>query len=319
VTGRPSGPSAAAGGDPEEPETLMSRAEPAIRALLATAAAAGVLAGCAGTPPPPAVAPIVESVAPPTGTTTTAAPTTRPRPVPPLRILLTDDDGDEAGGIRAVRAALIRAGHDVTTVAPDGNRSGKGAAVDHEQELQDTDDADVRTVSGTPADAVLAGLAAMRAAGGPPDLVVSGTNLGRNTGSGITESGTVGAAVTAAHAGLPAIAVSTDRAEDEADCEPTAAFVVRLVGALAASRPPFAPGLVLNVNHPVTRASGLTWLPSQEITLDGDQMDLAGGDDGDSDDDGGLGRGRATIAELDADGRPGAPASVRGRLTGLTP
>jgi 5'/3'-nucleotidase SurE len=294
----------------------MPRAASATRVALAAAVVACVLTGCGSTTPAPAVAPVVESVAPVTGTTPTVAPTTRPRPAPPLRILLTDDDGADAGGIRAVRAALIRAGHDVTTVAPDGNRSGSGAEVTHDQDLQETDDAGVRTVSGTPADAVLAGLAAMRSAGRPPDLVVSGTNLGRNTGPGITESGTVGAAVTAAHAGFPAIAVSTDRAKDEQDCEPTADFVVRLVGALAASRPPFAPGLVLNVNHPVKKASGLTWLPAEEITLDGDRMDLEGDD---ADDDGGLGRGRATIAELDADGRPGTPTSVRDRLTGLAP
>jgi 5'/3'-nucleotidase SurE len=295
----------------------MTRAAPATRAVLATAVVAGVLTGCAGPPPPPAAeAATSPAVATATGSTTTVPPTTRPRPAPPLRILLTDDDGADAGGIRAVRAALTRAGHDVTTVAPDGNRSGSGAEVTHDQELQDTDDPGVRTVHGTPADAVLAGLAAMRAAGRPPDLVVSGTNLGRNSGPGITESGTVGAAVTAAHAGLPAIAVSTDRAHDEDDCGPTAAFVVRLVGALASLRPPFAPGLVLNVNHPTARASGLTWLPPAEISLDGDRMELTGGDtDGGSD--GGLGRGRATIAELDADGRPGTPASVRDRLTGL--
>jgi len=286
-----------------------------IRAVLAAAVAAA-LSGCAGTAPPPAVAPIVESVAPAPGTTPTAPPAPRPRPAPPLRILLTDDDGADAGGIRAVRAALARAGHDVVTVAPDGNRSGSGAALSHEQELQDTDDAGVRTVGGSPADAVLAGLAAMRGTGRPPDLVVSGTNLGRNTGSGITESGTVGAAVTAAHAGFPAIAVSTDRAEDARDCEPTAQFVVRLVGALAGARPPFAPGLVLNVNHPTRPASGVTWLPAAAITLDGDRMEFAGAEP-DDESDGGLGRGRATIAELDADGRPGTPASVRDRLAGL--
>lgn len=295
----------------------MTRAAPATRVALAAAAVAGVLAGCGSAPAQPAVAPIVEAVAPAPGTTTTAPPTARPGPAPQLRILLTDDDGADAGGIRAVRAALMRAGYDVTTVAPDGNRSGSGAQVSDDQELEDGDDAGVRTVGGTPADAVLAGLAAMRGAGHPPDLVVSGTNLGRNTGPGITESGTVGAAVTAAHAGFPAIAVSTDRAKDEQDCEPTAAFVVRLVGALATSRPPFAPGLVLNVNHPTRHASGLVWLPAAEITLDGDRMELSGSDDDGSD--GGLGGGRATIAELDADGRPGTPASVRDRLTGLAP
>jgi 5'/3'-nucleotidase SurE len=151
--------------------------------------------------------------------------------------------------------------------------------------------------------------------------VVSGTNLGRNTGPGITESGTVGAAVTAAHAGFPVIAVSTDRAKDEEDCEPTADFVARLVRTLATTRPPFAPGLVLNVNHPVRPASAVAWLPASEITLDGDRMHLENGDDdgGDDDSDGGLGNGKVTIAELDADGRPGTPASVRGRLTGLAP
>lgn len=301
----------------------MSGPGPATRVVLAVAAVVGVLTGCASTAPPVAAGPVAPSAPASTGPTTgnpatTTRPTARPAP-PPLRILLTDDDGYEAGGIRAVRAALTRAGYDVTLVAPDGNRSGAGADTSDEQDLQDTDDPGVRTVKGTPADAVIAGLAAMRAAGRPPDLVVSGTNLGRNTGSGITGSGTVGAAVTAAHAGLPAIAVSTDEAEDRADCEPTAAFVVRLVGALAAPRPPFAPGLVLNVNHPVKRASGITWLPPAEITLDGDRMELDGGDDSDSDDDGGSGRGKATIAELDADGKDGTPASVRDRLAGLGP
>ncbi|MCD2197785.1 5'/3'-nucleotidase SurE [Actinomycetospora endophytica] len=279
--------------------------------LIVVAVVVGALTGCASPAPPPAAGPPSSTapVSPVAGTTTTVA----PRPAP-LRILLTDDDGYSAGGIRAVRAALTRAGYDVSTVAPDGNRSGSGAETSGKQTLHNTDDPGVRTVTGTPADAVIAGLAALRAAGRPPDLVVSGTNLGRNTGSGITESGTVGAAVTAAHAGLPAIAVSTDRAEDESDCEPTAAFVVRLVGALATARPPFAPGLVLNVNHPVKQASGLAWLPAQEITLEGDRMKL---DSPGDDNDGGLGRGRATIAELDADGKDGAPPSVRDRLAGF--
>ncbi|NMO89612.1 5'/3'-nucleotidase SurE [Actinomycetospora sp. TBRC 11914] len=275
----------------------------------------GALAACAGPVPAADVAPVATSAV----TTTPAPPrptTTPPRPAPPprLRILLTDDDGYDAGGIRAVRAALTRAGHDVVEVAPEDNRSGAGADTSGEQDLRDTDDPGVRTVSGTPADAVLAGLAAMRADGGGPDLVVSGTNLGRNTGSGITESGTVGAAVTAAHAGVPAVAVSTDRAHDEDDCASTAQFVARLVGALATTRPPFAAGLVLNVNHPAGRSSGLEWLPPADISLDGDRMDL----DGDvGDDDGGLGRGRTTITELHLDGS--SPASVRDRLADLAP
>lgn len=295
----------------------MSRDRTTTRVAIAVVVA-GALTGCAGTVPPPATRSLApsatETVARVAGTTTTP----RPQPPPPLRVLLTDDDGYRAGGIRAVRAALTGAGYDVTTVAPDGNRSGAGAETSGKRDLRDTGDPGVRTVEGTPADAVIAGIAAMRATGRPPDLVVSGTNLGRNTGPGITESGTVGAAVTAAHAGFPAIAVSTDRARSREDCVPTAAFVTRLVGALAAPRPPFAPGLVLNVNHPVKRASGLTWLSPEEITLDEDRMELGGSDDeSDDESDGGLGHGRATIAELDADGHDGTPASVRDRLAGF--
>jgi 5'/3'-nucleotidase SurE len=289
------------------------------RALLAVAAVGGVLVGCAG-PAPAAVRPVAPSAtARAAAATTTAVPsTTRAQPPPRLRILLTDDDGYDAGGIRAVRAALTRAGHDVVEVAPEDNRSGAGAATSGEQDLRDTDDPGVHTVAGTPADAVLAGLTALRAAGTPPDLVVSGTNLGRNTGGWITESGTVGAAVTAAHAGIPAIAVSTDRAHDQDDCGPTAALVARLVGTLAGTRPPLPPGLVLNVNHPRARASGIAWLPGEEVTLDGGRMHLDDSDD-DPDDgsDGGLGRGKATIAELRVDGA--TPGSVRDRLSGLAP
>jgi 5'-nucleotidase len=275
-----------------------------------------VMAGCAD-PAPPALGPTLPAAAalPAAATTTTTPPPTTPaQPPPRLRVLLSDDDGYDAGGIRAVRAALTRAGHEVVEVAPEDNRSGAGADTSGEDDLQGTDDPGVRTVAGTPADAVLAGLSALRAAGTPPDLVVSGTNLGRNTGGGITESGTVGAAVTAAHAGVPAIAVSTDRARDEADCGPTAAFVARLVGTLATTRPPLPSGLVLNVNHPRSRASGIAWLPTAAIRLDGDRMHLDGDSDGS---DGGLGRGRATLAELHVDGS--TPAPIRDRLAGLAP
>ncbi len=149
-----------------------------------------VLTGCASTVPPAAVGPIVPSAAAePTSATTTTATTTQPRPAPRLRILLTDDDGYDAGGIRAVREALTRAGHDVVEVAPEDNRSGTGAQTTDEQELRDTDDPGVRTVAGSPADAVLAGLAAMRAAGRPPDLVVSGTNLAATSDPGSPSRG----------------------------------------------------------------------------------------------------------------------------------
>ncbi|AOR36419.1 hypothetical protein BFF78_39960 [Streptomyces fodineus] len=111
--------------------------------------------------------------------TATAAPpaATAPRP---LRILLTNDDGYDAPGIRMLYDRLTAAGHDVTIVAPLTNQSGAGTrlssaptiGVRHPQPK-------VWAVDGSPADAVGFALAAVFAHGAP-DLVVSGTNSGPN-------------------------------------------------------------------------------------------------------------------------------------------
>lgn len=227
-----------------------------------------------------------------------------------LRILLTDDDGWDAGGIIAMRRALRDAGHDVTLVAPEENRSGYGASSDGATEL-DEKEPGVFAVDGTSVDAVRAGLASMQSAGGPPDLVVSGTNLGQNSGTGITRSGTVGAAVTAARAGVPAIASSTHGATSEEDCTATADYVARLIAALGP--PLFAPGLVINVNYPAgERASEVRLRDPLVVDLDGEEMDVpTEGPESDTDL---LDQGIATLAELDADGRPGTPGSVADRL-----
>jgi len=227
-----------------------------------------------------------------------------------LRILLTDDDGWDAGGITAVRRALRDSGHDVTLVAPEENRSGYGASSDGATEL-DEKEPGVLAVDGTPVDAVRAGLARMQSTGGPPDLVVSGTNLGQNSGTGITRSGTVGAAVTAARAGVPAIASSTHRATSEEDCAATADYVARVVAALGP--PLFAPGLVLNVNYPSgDRASEVRLRDPLVVDLDGEEMDVpTEGPESDTDL---LDQGIATLIELDADGRLGTPASVADRV-----
>jgi 5'-nucleotidase len=116
----------------------------------------------------------------------------------------------------------------------------------------------VYSVSGTPADSVLVGLATVFA-DAKPDLVVSGSNVGQNAGGLVGHSGTVGAAVTAMEKGVPAIAVSTeldlaagggatiDRFDD------TARFLVTLIDKLQqTSTGPLLPkGRGLNVNYPI--------------------------------------------------------------------
>lgn len=131
------------------------------------------------------------------------------------QILLTNDDGIESPGLWAAAGALSELGY-VHVAAPRDQFSGAGRS------LPVTSDGLIRTqevgirgkvwqvyaVGGTPAQAVLHAL--LEIIPERPDLVVSGINYGENLGTGITASGTVGAALEAASQGIPALAVSLE-------------------------------------------------------------------------------------------------------------
>ncbi len=120
-----------------------------------------------------------------------------------LEILLTNDDGIDSVGIRALYDALSELA-DVTVVAPAEDKSAIGRAISHEVEVFDHELG--YAVAGTPADCVVAGLTAL---GSTPDIVVAGCNKGANLGEYVLgRSGTVSAAVEAAFFDLPAIATS---------------------------------------------------------------------------------------------------------------
>ena len=135
------------------------------------------------------------------------------------QILLTNDDGIHSPGLWAAAESLSDLGY-VTVAAPRDQSSGMGRS------LPMTSDGVIRpeilrvrgkewtvyAVGGTPAQAVLHGILEIMPQ--KPDLVVSGINYGENVASGITISGTVGAAMEAASQGIPALAASleTDRA-----------------------------------------------------------------------------------------------------------
>ncbi|OYR62920.1 5'/3'-nucleotidase SurE [Halorubrum ezzemoulense] len=124
----------------------------------------------------------------------------------PTEILLTNDDGIDAVGLRALADALSR-DHDVTVVAPATNQSGVGGARSWWDTTVDYTETDRGyAVEGTPADCVAVADVAL---GLDPDVVVSGCNHGPNIGAHILgQSGTVGAAMEASFLGTPAIAVS---------------------------------------------------------------------------------------------------------------
>lgn len=137
----------------------------------------------------------------------------------PLRILLTNDDGYDAPGLRVLRDTLLAEGHDVTVVAPLQNRSGSGIRVSIGGTIDVQEQGEgIWSVDGFPADSVLVGLQEYFA-DEAPDLVVSGANFGPNLGFA-GSSGTVGAATMAANIGVPAIAVSVGINPAEQDQTP---------------------------------------------------------------------------------------------------
>jgi 5'-nucleotidase len=131
------------------------------------------------------------------------------------RILVTNDDGVDAPGLRALALAARQDGFEVVVAAPLEEASGMSAAL-----TAVTADGRIvverRTVGGllgygvAASPAYIVVLAALGVFGPPPDVVLSGINRGANVGHAVLHSGTVGAALTAANNGLRAMAVSLD-------------------------------------------------------------------------------------------------------------
>jgi 5'-nucleotidase len=131
------------------------------------------------------------------------------------QILLTNDDGIQSPGLWTAAQALAEIGY-VHVTAPREQFSGAGRSlprnsdgliVPHAMHVNGQDWT-VYAIGGTPAQAVLHAI--LEILPGPPDLVVSGINYGENLGTGITISGTVGAALEAASMGIPALAISLE-------------------------------------------------------------------------------------------------------------
>lgn len=119
------------------------------------------------------------------------------------RVLLTNDDGIDAVGLRALYDGLS-ADYDVVTVAPTGDRSSAGRALSDGVDIADHELG--YAVDGTPVDCVVAGLDALVP---DADVVVAGCNKGANLGAyTLGRSGTVSAAVEAAFFDVPAVATS---------------------------------------------------------------------------------------------------------------
>ena len=163
-----------------------------------------------------------------------------------MRILLSNDDGVFAPGIRILAEALLEFGH-VDVVAPDGNRSGFSNALTLDKPLRPIrTDEGYWAINGTPADCVH--LAINGLLDGDPDMVVSGINSGANLGDDTLYSGTVAAAIEGRFLHKPALAVSLVDAHKFNDYRPAAEIVCRLLRNWSKLNLPQR--TVLNINIP---------------------------------------------------------------------
>ena len=168
------------------------------------------------------------------------------------RILITNDDGINAPGIKALEQSLAAVG-EVTVIAPDREMSATSQAVTLHTPLRihRIDDRHYG-VGGTPADSVI--LAFYHILPQRPDLVVSGINPGGNMGENVVYSGTVGGAMEAAVHGVASFAISLASRKD-LDFSAAAAFAAQLAAKILAEGLP--EGVMLNVNMPRGEVRGV--------------------------------------------------------------
>lgn len=173
-------------------------------------------------------------------------------------ILVTNDDGITAPGIRALIAVMSEIG-DVVVVAPDKPQSAMGHAITINNTLYlnkiSADGAAVTEYhcSGTPVDCVK--LAVNELLKTKPDLCVSGINHGSNSSINVIYSGTMSAAVEAGIEGIPAIGFSLLDYDWNADFESAKAYIKKIALEVLANGLP--KGVVLNVNIPKLAATEL--------------------------------------------------------------
>lgn len=177
-----------------------------------------------------------------------------PRVVEPgrARVLITNDDGIDADGLRVLERLVAPAVAELWVVAPDGGRSANSMMMSLRRDVAIAERGARRfAISGSPADCVLIALQHLMVET-PPDLVLSGVNHGANLGDDLNFSGTVGAAAAAAVDGVPAIALSVGHgAEGHAgghDFRQVEARGLDLILRLCAVG--FAPGGLFAVNFP---------------------------------------------------------------------
>ena len=175
-----------------------------------------------------------------------------------MRILLTNDDGINAPGLRVLEQIARQLSDDIWICAPDEEQSGAGHSLTLTRPVRLRQHAERRfSITGTPTDSVT--MALRKVLPTAPDLILSGVNRGANLGDDVTSSGTVSAALEGSLAGIRSIALSQVYAKEGAGND--VSFAAAEEWGAKVIRPlldaPFAPRTLVNINFPPLAADAV--------------------------------------------------------------
>jgi 5'-nucleotidase len=186
-----------------------------------------------------------------------------------MKLLISNDDGVYALGIRTLADTLATCGHEVTVVCPDRERSATGHGLTLHQPIRAEEVHEVFhpsvkawACSGTPSDCVKLALWALLDS--PPDFVLSGINQGANLGTDVLYSGTVSAAMEGVIEEIPSIAFSLTSYKSP-HFQPAADFAQKLIGQL--SQHPLPQVMLLNVNVPAVTAEKISGVALTQLGI----------------------------------------------------
>ncbi|MEQ8825143.1 MAG: 5'/3'-nucleotidase SurE [Filomicrobium sp.] len=168
-----------------------------------------------------------------------------------MRILVTNDDGIDAPGLKCLEDIAGRLSDDVWVVAPETNQSGASHSLTLHEPLRCREVSERRfAVRGTPTDCVIMGVRHILL-DNPPDLVLSGVNYGTNIAEDVTYSGTIAGAIEGSLLGVRSIAMSLAvgfNEDGEVHWETPIAYGPQIIQRLLEQDLP--EGVLVNVNFP---------------------------------------------------------------------
>ena len=170
-----------------------------------------------------------------------------------MRILITNDDGVHAPGLKVLENIARLLSDDVIVVAPETDQSGVAHSLSLSDPLRLRKISERRfAVKGTPTDCIIMGVRKIMA-GNPPDLILSGGNKGQNAAEDVTYSGTIAGAMEGTLLGVPSIALSQSYSPQGTPWECAETLAPGIIEKIIARG--FPPGVLMNVNFPACAPS----------------------------------------------------------------